>query len=295
MRQALDLARRLAPGDTTLLIRGEPGTGKDWLARAIHGWSGRAAGACASVSCKAPSADGLDQELFGFSTLDVPAASPIERGAVALCDGGTLILREVGFTPLTLQPKLVRLIREKEYERHNEFVTRRSDVRVVVTTSEDLEQAAAAERLRSDLLMAVNIVQIELPPLRQRVEDLRLLAEQFRAAAPRAHHRPVVGFNPHAIEALAAHPWPGNVRELRDVVEKAVLLCDTGEIGLEHLPPQLLCRDNAKADELMPLDALEEMHIRRVLQTAKSLEAAAAILGIDPATLWRRRKLYRLE
>jgi NtrC-family two-component system response regulator AlgB len=295
MRQALDLARRLAPGDTTLLIRGEPGTGRDWLARAIHAWSGRAGGAVATVSCRTPSSDALDQELFGFSAQDMPQATPLERGAAAFCDGGTLILKEIGATPLTLQPKLVRLIREKEYERHNECAVRRSHVRVIATTSQDLEQGAAREMVRSDLLMAVNIVQIELPPLRQRGQDLQLLAEQFRAASARANHRPITGFTSEALDALAAHSWPGNVRELRDVVEKAVQLCESSQIGIAHLPPQLLCREPAPAENLLPLNALEEMHIRRVLQTAKSLDAAAAILGIDPATLWRRRKLYKLD
>ena len=295
MRQALDLARRLAPSDTTLLIRGEEGTGKEWLARAIHHWSARASGACASISCRATSADALEEELFGVSAREMPDATPISRGSAGLCDRGTLILKEIGATPITLQPKLLRLIREKEYERHNEIAARRSDVRVVATTSEDLEQAAARDRLRSDLLFAVNIVQIELPPLRQRSDDVRLLAEQIRVIAAKANHRSITGFSAEAIDTLTAHTWPGNIPELRNVVERAVMLCESGEIRLEHLPPQMLCRPDCSAENLMPLGALQEMHIRRVLQTAKSMEAAAAILGVDPTTLWRRRKLYGLE
>jgi NtrC-family two-component system response regulator AlgB len=295
MRQALDLARRLAPGDTTLLIRGEPGTGKEWLGRAIHIWSGRETGACASVSCRNSSADGLDEELFGLCRRDLPHAPPVSRGAVALCDRGTLVLKEIGATPLTIQPKLLRLVREREYERHNDFAVRRSDARIIATSSEDLDQAAARDRLRPDLLFAVNIVQIELPPLRQRSEDIVLLAEQFRLASARSNHRSVKGFTAEAADVLAGYQWPGNIRELRHVVERAVMVCDDGEINLSHLPPQMLCRGNVPLSDLMPLNALEEMHIRRVLQSAKSMEAAAAILGVDPTTLWRRRKLYGLE
>jgi NtrC-family two-component system response regulator AlgB len=294
MRQALDLARRLAPSDTTLLIRGEPGIGKEWLARAIHHWSGRETGACAAISCRNASADALEEELFGISRRDAPDAPAVDRGAAALCDRGTLILREIGATPLTVQPKILRLVRQREYERYNDVSVRQSDARVIATTSQDLDQAASRDQLRPDLLFAVNIVQIELPPLRQRTEDIVLLAEQFRAAISRANHRPTHGFSAEASDTLAAYAWPGNIRELRNVVERAVMLCEGGNIGLEHLPPQMLCRGDAVPSDLMPLDALEEMHIRRVLQTAKSMEAAAAILGVDPTTLWRRRKLYGL-
>ncbi|HWE02104.1 MAG TPA: sigma-54 dependent transcriptional regulator [Tepidisphaeraceae bacterium] len=295
MRQAVDLARRLATGDTTLLIRGEPGSGKERLARAIHAWSHRDGGACTAVSCQTTSADSLNAILFGTAPIGAPSIATINRGAAGLCDGGTLILKEIGAIPMTIQPRLVRLLRDKEYERHDDFVLRKSDVRVIATTSEDLDRSAARDRLRSDLLLAVNIVQIELPPLRQRLEDIRLLADHFRDAAARASHRTIGGFTDDAMDVLLTHPWPGNVRELRGVVERAVSLCGSSRIDLEHLPPTMLCRGESALENLMPLDALEEMHIRRVLATAKSLEAAAAILGIDPATLWRRRKQYGLD
>lgn len=295
MRQAVDLAHRLASGDTTLLIKGEPGTGKDRLARAIHQWSPRRAGACVSVSCAAASADALDEELFGVGAGGGDGVSAAARGAAALCDGGTLILRQVGAAPLALQPRLVRLVREREYERHEEFVPRRTDVRVVATTTEDLDAAAATGRLRRDLLMAINIVPIELPPLRRRPEDIRFLAERFRQAAATQARKDIAAFTPEAMDILIGHGWPGNVRELRGVIERAVNLCASGRISLEHLPPAMLSGGPVPEDELLPLEALQEMHIRRVLQTAKSMEAAAAILGIDPATLWRRRKLYKLD
>lgn len=295
MRQALDLARRLAGSDATLLIRGEPGVGKEWLARAIHRWSARSAGACAAISCRTVAPDALDATLFGRHVRGGAPVPSAPGGLAAMCDGGTLILKEIGAAPLTLQPKLVRLLREKEYERQDDFALRRSDVRVIATTSEDLERAAARENLRADLLLAVNIVQIELPPLRQRAQDIRLLAERFCALATHTAHRAAGAFTPEAMDLLLSYAWPGNVAELRDTVAKAVQSRKDGPIALEHLPRHMLCRDRDEAQDLLPLDALEEMHIRRVLQTAKSLDAAAAILGVNPATLWRRRKHYGLE
>jgi NtrC-family two-component system response regulator AlgB len=292
MRQALDLARRLAPSDVTLLVRGEPGVGKSRLARAIHAWSGRTPDAFAEVSCRTESAEALEADLFGLSARDLPAAPPAQRGCIAMCGGGTLVLDEISATPAAVQPKLVRLLHDREYERVNDFVARRADLRVVATTTRDLEHEAASGALRADLLLAVNIVQIDLPPLRRRPEDVRLLAERFRSAAARKARRTIGGFAPEAMDALVRHSWPGNLRELRDVVERAVLQCETNTIGLEHLPPALVIPDAPDADKLLPLQTVEEMHIRRVLASAQSIEAAAAVLGIDPATLWRRRKRY---
>ncbi|MDB5172643.1 MAG: Sigma-54-dependent Fis family transcriptional regulator [Phycisphaerales bacterium] len=292
MRQAVELAHRLAPSDVTLLIRGEGGVGKSRLARAIHSWSGRVPEAFAEVSCRTESAEGLEAELFGLSARDVPDAPPGVRGCIALCGGGTLVLDEIGAAPAVVQPKLVRLLHDREYERVNDFVARRADLRIVATTSRDLEQEAASGALRTDLLLAVNIVQIDLPPLRRRPQDVRLLAERFRSAAARKVRKSVGGFATEAMEALVRHAWPGNLRELQAIVERAVLQCDARVIGLEHLPPALVIPDDPSAGELLPLQTVEEMHIRRVLASAQSIEAAAAVLGIDPATLWRRRKRY---
>ncbi|MDB5289361.1 MAG: two component, sigma54 specific, transcriptional regulator, Fis family [Phycisphaerales bacterium] len=292
MRQAIDLARRLAPGDVTLLIRGEAGVGKSRLARAIHAWSGRVPEAFAEVSCRTESAESLEAELFGISARDLPNAPPGMRGCIALCGGGTLVLDEVGAAPPAVQPKLVRLLHDREYERVNDFVARKADLRIVATTSRDLEQEAASGALRTDLLLAVNIVQIDLPPLRRRPEDIRFLADRFRRAAERKMRKTVGGFAPEATEALVRYAWPGNLRELQDVVERAVLQCESATIGLEHLPPAMVIPDDPAARELLPLQTVEEMHIRRVLARAQTIEAAAAVLGIDPATLWRRRKRY---
>lgn len=289
MRQALDLARRLASGDTTLLITGEPGTGKEHLARAIHGWSSRAAAACMTISCANASADALDGALFGRAPLLNGVGA--EPGAASLCDGGTLILQEIAAAPLALQPKLARLMHDKEFERQEESLPRKSNVRVIATTTQNLELAVERRTLRVDLMMAVNIVQIELPPIRQRPQDIRLFCERFMLGASQ---RAVTNISPDAMDALVQYSWPGNLRELREVIERAALACRDGTIGLEHLPPRLLCREES-ADDMLSLDALQEKHIRRVLQNARSMEAAAAILGIDPTTLWRRRRQYGLE
>ena len=229
MRRAVDLARRLATGDTTLLIRGEPGAGKEWLARAIHAWSHRSNGACTAISCQTTSADSLDAMLFGVAPTHAKSDQPINRGAAALCDGGSLILKEIGFTPMTIQPRLVRLLRDKEYDRHDDFVARQSDVRVIATTSEDLDRAAARDRLRSDLLLTVNIVQIELPPLRQRLEDIRLLADNFLAAAARATHRSITGFTTDAMEVAAGPPLAGQCARASHRRRKSGILVRIGK------------------------------------------------------------------
>jgi NtrC-family two-component system response regulator AlgB len=294
MRHALEVARRVAPSSATLLIHGEMGVGKGRLARAIHAWSGKPAPAYASLSCHGATADSLDVELFGLSKqLDLDAP-PAKRGRVAFCDGGTLVLHEVADMPLSLQPKLLRLLHDKEYERVNDLTCRRANVRVVATTTADLHEAARHGAFRPDLLLAVDVVTIEIPPLRDRPDDIRLLADLFLAHFARESRRHVTGFTNDAMDALLKHSYPGNVRELRNLVERAILLCDRDRISLEHLPPNLLNTDPYHVGDLVSLDKISDMHIRRVLACTRSYEAAANVLGINSITLWRRRKRYGL-
>ncbi len=241
------------------------------------------------------SAQLLESELFGHAKGAFTGAVRDNPGRVAACDGGTLFLDEIGDLPLPLQPKLLRFVQDREYERVGESRTRRADVRLVTATNVDLEAAVAAGRFREDLLYRVNVVQVDLPPLRGRPEDVPGLAEGFlRALAVR---RPIGGFTDAALAALTAYRWPGNVRELRNVVERAVILCQADRVGTEHLPEALgrpAAEPAVAVGDLVPLDRLEETHIRRVLAQSPSLQAAADVLGIDLATLWRRRKKYRI-
>jgi NtrC-family two-component system response regulator AlgB len=293
MLRAVSMARQVARANTTVLIRGESGTGKGVVARAIHAWSPRNAKPMATVSCPALPAQLLESELFGHVRGAFTGAVRDNAGRVALCDGGTLFLDEIGDLPLELQPKLLRFVQDRQYERVGESVTRQADVRMICATNSNLEDAVKTGRFREDLLYRIQVVQIDLPPLRQRSEDLLDLAERFCAELAEGKSP---GLSEPAVAALKAYHWPGNVRELRNVIERALILSQGQRIGPEHFPAALsaggVTISDARAGERISLDKLEETHIRRVLAHTKSLEEAADVLGIDVATLWRRRKKY---
>jgi len=292
MQRSVNLARQLAKADATVLIRGESGTGKGVLAKAIHSWSARAASPFATVSCPALSSQLLESELFGHVKGAFTGAVRENPGRIALSEGGTLFLDEIGELPLDLQPKLLRFVQDREFERVGEGITRRADVRLIAATNANLEERVKAGRFREDLLYRINVVQIDLPPLRERPEDIVPLAERLLAYLGR--EKPgLLGFNDAATIAIRNYAWPGNIRELRNVIERAVILCQSDRIGLEHLPESFSPREQLpQLGDALSLAQLEEIHIRRVLALSRSLEDAARILGIDLATLWRRRKKY---
>jgi len=293
MRRSLSLARQVAPTEATVLLRGESGTGKTVLARAIHGWSPRAGKPFSVVSCPSLSPELLESELFGHVKGAFTGAVRDNPGRIAACEGGTLLLDEIGDLPLPLQPKLLRFLQDREYERVGDSTTRKADVRLLSATSTDLEKAVWEGRFREDLLYRMNVIQIDIPPMRERTDDISPIAERLLAFYGRVHHRRFLGFSEEAHAALRAYPWPGNLRELRNVVERASILCPSDQVGIEHLPATLAPRDvPPKVGDRVPLERIEEEHIRRVLASSKSLQEAADILGIDQATLWRRRKQY---
>jgi len=292
MQRVISVVRQVANSNTTVLLRGESGSGKGVLARAIHDWSSRASKPFSTVSCPALSPQLLESELFGHVKGAFTGAVRDNPGRIAKSDGGTLFLDEIGDLPLELQPKILRFVQDKQYESVGESVTRHADVRIITATNINLEEAVRAGRFREDLLYRINVIPIDVPPLRDRPEDIMPLAERF--AREMRSERPISGFTDEAISALRNYSWPGNVRELRNVIERAVIFCQTNQIGLQHLPGTFL--PNATPDlelgDAVPMDKLEEVHIRRVLARSKSLEEAARILKMDPATLWRRRKKY---
>jgi NtrC-family two-component system response regulator AlgB len=293
MAMALELAKQVANSQATILIRGEIGTGKGRLARAIHAWSNRKDAPFATALCQTTTTDVLEAEIFGLSMKDRPDSLIESPGWVEFCDGGTLHLEEIGETPPSLQPKLLRLLRDREYERFNDFKMRQTNVRVVATTSIDLENAAQRGRFRQDLLLALDVIKIDLPPLRQRVEDIRLLATRYLAHFGRDSHRTIGGFTAPAMDALEKHAWPGNVRELRNVIERAVLICKGSEIGLEHLPPNLLNTPCSYAiGDLVPLEVIQDLHIRKVASSTSTIASAATILGVHRGTVVRRMRRF---
>jgi two-component system, NtrC family, response regulator AlgB len=293
MQKAINLAHRAASSNATILLCGESGTGKTVLARSIHSWSNRADKPFGIISCPFFSSELLESELFGHVKGAFTGAVRDNPGRIASCENGTIFLDEIGDLPLSLQPKLLRFVQDREYERVGDYITRKANVRIIAATNMDLEQAVADRRFREDLFYRLNVIQIEFPALRERPEDIVALAEKLLAFYGRANHRSSLSFTDEALQFLKKYHWPGNVRELNNVIERAAILCQNNQVGIESLPANLLPDNTAPGiGDPIALDKVEEQHIRRVLSTAASLQEAARILGVDQATLWRRRKKY---
>jgi two-component system, NtrC family, response regulator AlgB len=295
MRQALEVAFKAAPTDASILLRGESGTGKGVLARAIHSRSTRTAGPFVTIHCPSLSAELLESELFGHVKGAFTGAIQDTLGKVASAEGGTLLLDEIGDLPMALQPKLLRLLQEKRYERVGETRTRSSDVRILAATNRDLQAAIAAGTFREDLLYRLNVIEVMIPPLRQRRKDIQPMSRHLLDFFARQSGKSNVGFTEEAQDALLRYPWPGNVRELRNAIERGVILASDNRIALADLPAQvgaslLPCR--MEIGGAVTLEQLETEHTRRVLASSASLEEAATVLGIDPSTLYRKRKRH---
>jgi NtrC-family two-component system response regulator AlgB len=293
MRKCLETAAQVAASDAAVLLRGESGTGKSVLARAIHHWSPRVSRPFTAVSCPSIPPELLESELFGHAKGAFTGAVQENPGRMAATEGGTLFLDEVGDLPLSLQPKLLRFLQEKEYERVGDPRTRRADIRLISASNEDLEVSVREGAFRQDLYYRLNVIEIRIPSLRERREDITALAETMLRHFCRINHRAMAGFSPDALEALQRHGWPGNLRELRNAVERAVILSTGDVIDVESLPGSLASpQAEMHLGDHLPISSIEEQHIRRVLASTSSLTEAARILGIDETTLWRRRKTY---
>lgn len=291
MVRALQLAFKAAETPASMLILGMSGTGKSVLAREIHRRSARRDAAFVTVNCPSLSRELLESELFGHARGSFTGAVTETVGKVAVADGGTLFLDEIGEMPLEIQPKLLRLLQEREYERVGDALARRADVRVIAATNRDLAAEVKAGRFREDLFYRLNVIAVTLPGLRERPADIRRLAEGARRYfAARAGKGPM-SFSPAVMEALLRYPWPGNLRELRNVIERAVILSSGDVVELSDLPDEFAVerRPSVSVGAAVTLDELEAEHIRRVLGAARNLDEAAHTLGIDPATLYRKR------
>lgn len=300
MQKVFDLAAKAAASPATILLLGESGTGKTVLARAIHASSPQKDNAFVTVNCPSLSRELLESELFGHTKGAFTGAVADTAGKVAMADGGTLFLDEIGELPLEIQPKLLRLLQEKEYERVGEHKTRRANLRVLAATNRDLEKAAQAGRFREDLFYRLNVISLHMPPLRERLTDLPGIATGYLQFFAKQCGKRLTGFSPEAAQALRTYSWPGNLRELRNVIERAVILAGSEEIDLPDLPEKISAAPHApeQADvqvgNRVSLEAIENEHIARVVKQAATMEEAAKILGIDPATLYRRRKKLAL-
>jgi len=294
MRAVLDLIGRAAPADAPVLLRGENGTGKSVLARCLHAQSARHAQPFVVVNCPTLSEELLASELFGHIRGSFTGAIRDQPGRVEAAEGGTLFLDEIGEISLGLQAKLLRFLQEKQFERIGENKTRHADVRIVAATNRDLEADVAAGRFREDLLYRLNVLELWVPPLRERLDDIVPLAQRFMIFAARAAHRPTPTLAAAAEEALSSYPWPGNVRELRNAIERAVILWPTQVIEAAALPERIAARATStpRLGGDYSLDTIEREHILRVIARVPTLEEAARVLGVESSTLWRKRKRY---
>jgi two-component system, NtrC family, response regulator AlgB len=298
MQQVCDMVSKAASTPATMLILGESGTGKSMLARAIHKQSDRKDGPFMMVNCPSLSKELLESELFGHTKGSFTGAVGDTAGKIAAAEGGTLFLDEVGELPMEIQPKLLRLLQEKEYERVGDPKPRRANVRVIAATNRNLETAIKEGKFREDLYYRLNVFTVEMPPLRARMKDLRPIAEKQLRFFCTQMGKKMNGFSEDAFEALRQHSWPGNLRELRNTIERAVILSSGNQIEISDLPNHLKRDEITNLIDLgsmITLDILEKEHIRRVVDKSENLEKAAQVLGIDSATLYRKRKKLSLE
>jgi NtrC-family two-component system response regulator AlgB len=290
MLAQIDLAARVADSTISVLIEGESGTGKELFAHFIHEKSSRSQQAFVKVNCAAIPEQLLESELFGHVRGAYTGAVKDRQGRFELANGGTIFLDEIADLSLGIQGKLLRVLQSKEFERLGESVSQKVDVRVIAATNRNLEEAMKEGAFREDLFYRLNAVRLKLVPLRERPEDLPILIPHFLQMFAKAS---VVDLTPEAMKALRSYRWSGNVRELEHVIERSVLLAQNGMVELAHLPEEVRIAIE-QPGVTRSLEEMEKLHIKRVLQQAKDYDEAARILGIDPATLWRKRKKFGL-
>ena len=296
MKSVLNLVERIGPADANVLITGENGTGKEVITRLLHSISSRRSKPLISLNAGALAEGVFESELFGHVRGAFTDAKSDRVGRFELADGGTLFLDEIGNVPLNLQAKLLRVLETGEFERVGSSKTQKVNVRLLSATNADLSAEVAQGRFRQDLLFRLNTVEIRLPPLRDRLEDIPVLAEHFLKLHRERYRRPIMGFTPEALDALRHHLWPGNVRELDHVIERAVLMSPGNivtafDLALEATPDARL---SARLEE-MSLEDAERLLIKKALARFEgNANRAAEALGLSRSALYRRLQKYGL-
>lgn len=316
MKSVMDVLMRAAKAPAAILILGESGTGKSVVARAIHENSHLKDKPFVTVSCPSLSKELLQSDLFGHVKGAFTGAIKDTWGKIKQAEGGTLFLDEIGELPLEIQPQLLRLLQEREYERVGESVTRKADVRIIAATNRDLKECVRNKTFREDLFFRLNVISVEMPPLRHRQDDLLGFADYYTEHFAAQVGRKLHGLSEAARRRIASYTWPGNLRELRNAIERAVILANSDHLEADDFPndghnghspsngsSSSMASDPSKmADGIdftscagMTLQQIEEAYIKLTLDTAPSLAEAAVILGIDQATLYRKRKKMGLD
>ena len=297
MQRIFAMLPAVAESSSTVLIEGESGTGKELVARALHALSPRRAGRLVTVNCGALPDTLLESELFGYKAGAFTDARKDKPGRFALADGGTIFLDEIGDISPALQVRLLRVLEQKTYEPLGGTESVKADVRIVTASNKRLADLVKAGTFRQDLYYRINIVRIALPPLRDRREDIPLLAKHLVARFGRLRGKDIEGLTPETLRILMTHDYPGNVRELENIIEHAFILCPGGVIHPQHLPESL-----RPADQSAPVAApstLHDLEAYVILETLRHHDwnrlAAAKALGIHKTTLWRKMKQHRLQ
>lgn len=300
MKRVYDLIRRVSETDASVFITGESGTGKELIARAIHERGDRASRPFVAINCAAVPANLLESELFGHVRGAFTDARTARKGLLAEANGGTLLLDEVGEMPLEMQPKLLRVLQEQEFRPVGGDRSVSVDVRIIAATNRDPEGDVEEGRFREDLYYRLNVVEIHVPPLRARGNDILLLAQRFVRRVAKRLDKPVRGISKEAARRLLEYDWPGNVRELENCVERAVTLTAFDQIIVDDLPERIRTFESKRVvlidrdiEHLLTLEELERRYIERVLATVDDNKSAAArILGVDRRTLYRKLERY---
>lgn len=304
MTEVFDMVRQVAPARTTVLLLGESGTGKELIAKAIHQLSPRAKQPFVTVHCAALAASLLESELFGHEKGAFTGAHERRIGRFEQAQGGTLFLDEIGEIDATIQIKLLRFLGERTFERVGSNKTLTADLRLLAATNKNLEEQVKAGKFREDLFFRLRVMEIQLPPLRERIGDIPLLAANFLREFAAENHKPVNDFTADAMELLINYSWPGNVRELRAAVEHAVVLCRGEKISARDLPPSVRAGGNTGATEparllarndLTVKEAEKQLIVRALKETDGNRTRAAQRIGMSRRTFHRKLHTYHLE
>jgi len=295
IKNAITLAKKIAPTAANVLLLGETGTGKEVFANAIHAGSKRAANAFIAINCSAFAKDLLEGELFGHKAGAYTGAIKDKKGLIELADGGTLFLDEVGEMNIELQAKLLRVIENGEFIKLGDTKITQVDIRIIAATNRDLQEEIKSGQFREDLYYRLNVFSIILPPLRERLEDLPVLVHHFLKKLAQKENTSIVKIDKLAMALLQKHNWKGNIRELKNVLERAVILADEGQIASNNLPYEIQKQSSHEDANNLSLAAIEKVHIQKVLNhTRGNKTETAKLLCIGLTTLYRKIEEYHI-